>query len=132
MATIQEMRDREAAEAAEANGGKTIEDMANDPDGLPDEEDTAIYIEGSQGQLSLAVGGRKPDQATFKMKGAEVKVSEGQYHKGETVTLQVIARIDEVKFIDIHDEYGTVTATKRVHTAKPISVVKVEDADEVG
>lgn len=128
---IAEATQREMREIAALNGHDeaSIEDLADD--GL-DEEETETYIEGTTGQLSLTVGGRKPDSSTFKMKGAEVKVRQGQYTKGETVVLRVIARLDEVKFIDMHDDYGTITATKRVHTAKPISIERIEEDGDLG
>ena len=124
MATIEEMR---LLEQQAAQNGKSIEDLAEEQGIDLDAPDPEVYIEGTSGQLSLTVGGRKPDSATFKMKGAEVKVRDGQYTKGEMVTLKVMARIDEIKFVDSHDEYGTVTASKRVHIAKPIHVTKVEE-----
>ena len=103
-------------------GEETIENLA-DNGGLPEPEDTTQYITGASGQLSLAVGGRKPDSASFKMNGKEVKLAERtQFPKGETVRLDVIARIDEVKFRDKHDDIGEVTHTTRVHVAVPVSV----------
>lgn len=129
MPTVEELRDMEET-SPNGHGTLSIEDMAEDPEGM-EEEDTAVYIEGTTGQLSLAVGGRKPDSSEFKMKSVGVRVREGQYVKGETVMLKVIARIDEIKFVDTHDEYGTITSTKRVHTAKPIAVERiVEDTEE--
>jgi hypothetical protein len=55
------------------------------------------------------------------MRSARVQV-DGQYSKGDTVTLTVVARVDEIDFVDSHDEYGNVRTTKRVHKAKPISI----------
>lgn len=118
MATIEDLQAMEA-------DGRSIEDMA-DAGEMPD--DGAPYIEGTTGQLSLTVGGRRPDSATFKMKSAEVKLRDkSQFSKGEQVELRVLARIDDVTFRDMHDEFGTVTATKRIHTAKPINVDRVGD-----
>jgi hypothetical protein len=117
----------------ERNGGPQDEEEGVSIEEMADEgfepEDTTPMIEGTSGQLSLSVGGRKPDSAAFKMKSAEVKLRDkSQFTKGETVELTVIARIDDVTFRDMHDEYGTVTATKRIHTAKPINVDRVADS----
>jgi hypothetical protein len=120
MPTLEDLRDLEAQ-----NNGQSIEDLAEGGDIEP--EDNEVYIEGTTGQLSLAVGGRKPDTSTFKMKGGEVKIREGQFTKGESVWCKVLLRVDEIKFVDGHDEYGTVNSTKRVHIAKPIHVERVEE-----
>lgn len=111
-------------EAAE-NGGKTIEQLAEE--GALEEHDSEVYIEGTTGQLSLSVGGRKPDTAVFKMKGGEVKIRDGQFTKGESVWCRVLLRVDEIKFVDGHDEFGTVNSTKRVHVAKPVHVEREEE-----
>jgi hypothetical protein len=56
---------------------------------------------------------------------------EGEFKKGETVELRVIARVDEIDLVDMHDEYGTVKMTKRIHKAKPISVERL-NPDAIG
>ena len=124
MPTAEEL---EAQAAAEGNGGKTIEQLAEEAD--LEAQDSEVYIEGTTGQLSLAVGGRKPDTSVFKMKGGEVKIRDGQFTKGESVWCRVLLRVDEIKFVDGHDEFGTVNSTKRVHVAKPVHVEREEPVD---
>jgi hypothetical protein len=116
-----EASDQAAADAVNSapdSDGQTIEDMAEN--GV-DEGGDEIRIDGNTGQLSLAVGGAKPKLSEFSMRSARVQV-DGQYSKGDTVTLTVVARVDEIDFLDMHDEFGNVRTTKRIHKAKPISI----------
>lgn len=131
MPTVEELQEMERENARNGNGfdpdaeGRSIEDMAEEG-GFEPEEDPTVYIEGTTGQLSLSVGGRKPDSASFKMQGKEVPLADRtQFAKGSTVKLDVIARVDEIKFRDKHDDAGEVSHTTRVHTAIPISVVRL-------
>lgn len=73
------------------------------PDGIdPDEaaaraEATVLGME--QGQLSFAVGGKKPDSSKLGLRGRAVSLP-GQFTKGDEVTVQMRIRIGEVHFVD--------------------------------
>lgn len=89
-----------------------------------DEEELGLqepYVEGHSGQLSLGVGGRSPDKASVKLRGGSIVV-EGQFEKGDEVTLVINARIAEVHFVDRIDEHGVVTSTERRHFARMTGV----------
>lgn len=87
-------------------------------------------IEGATGQLSLAVGGRKPDSSEFKLKGKSVPV-EGQYQKGDLVRLEVIVRVGELSFVDKVDNAGEVTHTTRRHHGLVQSARRIPDPSAV-
>lgn len=137
MPTVEDLQKMEAearnGHDPDADGeGMSIEDM--EAAGIvPDEDEKPeVYLEGTTGQLSLSVGGRKPDSATFKMGAKEVKLAERtQFAKGSTVKLHVIARVDELKFRDKHDDAGEVSHTTRVHLGIPISVVRMSATDSL-
>lgn len=99
-----------------ATAERTIDDIPEEELGLEEP-----YIEGETGQLSLTVGGRGPDKATVKLRGGSINV-EGQFEKGDEVTLVVTARIAEVHFVDRIDEHGVVTSTERRHFARMTGV----------
>lgn len=126
MATVEELQalERENLNGHDPEGeveGQSIEEIAENG-GLPEEDPTPV-IAGSTESLTLSAGGRKPDTAVFKVKSAQVKLREKtQFSKGETVRLDMLARIDDVQFPDTHDEYGSVVSTKRVHISKPLTV----------
>jgi hypothetical protein len=141
MPTVEELQQMEAESrngsdpADEANAavgdGMSIEDM--EAAGIDVESvDPEPHIEGTTGQLSLSVGGRKPDSATFKMGAKEVKIADRtQFPKGSTLKLSVVARIDKIEFRDKHDDAGEVTHTTRQHLAVPISVQRLKPSEAV-
>lgn len=138
MPTVEELQEMERVHLGD-NGfdpedaeGMSIEDMA-DAGVMPEEpEKEESSIEGATNQLNATVGGRKPDAATFRMGAREVKLTDRtQFAKGSMVKLDVLARVDEVKFRDKHDDAGDVTHTTRVHLALPINVVRLGERDRL-
>ena len=87
-------------------------------------------IEGANGQLTMAVGGRKPDSSEFKIKGKAVAV-EGQFEKGSMVRLEVMVSVNDLHFIDKKDHTGTVVHTTRRHIANVESVRRIAEPTAV-
>ena len=79
------------------------------------------------GKLNLQVGGESPDKSTVKLRGGSIEVAGGgQLKKGEVVNLLVKCRVDEVHFVDKHDNStGEIIQAERRHIAKMIGVEKV-------
>lgn len=76
-----------------------------------------LVVEGS-GQLSLAVGGKKPTGSGLRLTGGKVDV-DGQFQKGETIVLRVTAVVGEVAFIDKTDsKTGQVVGCERRQKAR--------------
>jgi hypothetical protein len=71
-------------------------------------------------QLSLIAGGATVDTSTIgSIKwGAETRDLEGQFRKGDDVTLTLTARVTDVTFSDKYDAHGNVTETIRKHTLR--------------
>jgi hypothetical protein len=73
-------------------------------------------------QLSLNIGGRKPDTSWVSMKSIAREV-EGQYKQdGEVIAFLVYARVDETKHTDQHDADGRIIARKRTAVLTPQSI----------
>jgi hypothetical protein len=137
---------RKEAEAAEGEGEPGEGDAGEGGEGTPQGEDSAAEHEGEKpgegegeqappslaipggGQLNLSVGGQTPDKSTVKLRGGSIEVAGGgQLKKGEVVNLLVKVRVDEVHFVDKHDNStGDITQSERRHIAKMIGVEKVE------
>jgi hypothetical protein len=96
------------------------------PNGDDHASDEAIeLILGSDNQLSLSVGGKKPTASEFKVVGGAVAV-EGQFKKGDIVRAEVTLRVGEVAFADKVDGEGTITDTTRRHKARIESIRRIE------
>ena len=73
-------------------------------------------------QLSLDIGGRKPDTSRIKLRAIEREI-EGSYKQtGGLVPFLVWARQDETSIRDSHDTDGRITDRKKVHTFNPQSM----------
>ena len=59
---------------------------------VPDPEPAELVIE-ADGQLGMKVGGRKPDSAVLKLKGAKIDLGEGQFDRGDRITAVVILQV---------------------------------------
>lgn len=105
--------------------GATIEDLADDPEANGPEEETLV---GTSGQLSFSVGGKRPSTSTISI-GSAAREVDGQYQKGDVIVLKVIARIDKIAFADKHDSSGNAIDCGRAHSAKPLSISVVGEAD---
>lgn len=104
----------------EGEGGGEFPGEGEEEQGPP-----PIAIEG-EGQLSLQVGGNKPDSATVKLRGGSIAIPAGQLKKGDVVNLLVKVQVAEVHLVDkIDNSTGEITATERRHIAKIKGVEKV-------
>lgn len=105
-----------------------IADLAAVPETVAeaiDEPTPDPTIEGATGQLSLNVGGHKVTASEFKLRGGSVAV-EGQFAKGDRITLVVEAVVHRVEFQDKTDAAGEVTATTRRHIGTVEAVRRAE------
>ena len=128
--TIEETeQEREQREQAEREAAGEPGEGAGDPpgEGEGEQAQTALAIPGV-GQLNLQVGGAKPEVSTVKLRGGRIEIANsGQFRKGEIVNLLLKVRVDEVHFVDKHDNTtGDLTQSERRHIAKQIGVEKVE------
>jgi hypothetical protein len=119
-----------AGEQAEpgTDGEETAEHQGEAPgEGAGEQAAPPLAIPGG-GSLNLQVGGQTPDKSTVKLRGGSIEVAGGgQLKKGEVVNLLVKVRVDEVHFVDKHDNStGDITQAERRHIAKMIGVEKVE------
>lgn len=127
----------EGAEGAAASGAEGGEQPPAEHEGEQPKADLegegegeqalpAIILEGD-GQLSLRVGGAKPDKATVKLRGGSIGIPQGQYEKGDTVNLMVKVKCAEVHFVDKTDgQTGEVTETERRHVFKISGVERID------
>jgi hypothetical protein len=98
-----ELEERRAAKAAEKDGEQA-----------PDEP-TNVVIPGAEEQLTLGVGGDRPDESTIVFRGGEFQ-ARGQWKKGMRVRFMVEGTIDAVELSDKRDrKLNVVTGTKRKH-----------------
>lgn len=111
----------------EPEEGLSIADFVDEGDTLTDPGPPPIA--GGQQQLSLLAGGEEPSSASMKMRGGSIPV-EGEFEKGDSMTLLVVCRVAEVHFVDTVDEYGTVITTERRHVAKVMSVRRLDEEDD--
>lgn len=87
---------------------KTLEELA-------DETYVSPLLPGTEVQLTLNVGGRKPNGSTLKTKSAEVPVT-GQFAKNSKVKLVVDGEVEEIHFKTVRDgKGGPVLGHDRVH-----------------
>lgn len=85
-----------------------------------------LELEGTQGQMSLLAGGKAPETSTAKMRSRKIAVPSGEFEKGAIVDVVVKCRVDEVHFVDKHDnQTGEITEVERRHILKPIGLEKV-------
>jgi len=122
-----------ARQAAEADGGAVEHDARGDggfepePEGVEEEQELLnLAIEG-EGQLTLTVGGAKPEVSTVKLIGGKMDVSEGDFDKGAEIKLLIHARVSSVEFVDTYDQYGNLSGTERRHKVRPLRVERLRD-----
>lgn len=114
---------------------QTEVDVSTNGHGNPDEvsEDLALFelVVDGVGQLSMSVGGQKPDVASVKMKSKKIGVPKGDYKKGDLVKFEIEARCVEVAFIDkVDHQTQTVTETERRHTFAIVGLERKSDGSE--
>jgi len=107
-------------------------DNGTHPDGVdPDEAARAAaqligLAEG--GQLSFAVGGKKPDESKLKLAGRSISVPGAQLSKGEELTIQCRIRVGEIHFIDkVDSATEQVVGCTRKQVARIVGDVSVVD-----
>lgn len=128
--SLEEQRAAEADEAARGDTPPAPSDPPADPpmEGEDEVEPVRlpeVSIDGD-GQLSLKVGGAKPDEATVKLRSVKIAVIDGQYEKGDAVNLMVKAVCTEVHFVDKRDEQtGTIVGVERRQIFRPLNVERV-------
>jgi hypothetical protein len=105
-----------AAASGEGDGDDAVEPAFPTPELL------------GEGQLTLNVGGEKPDTSEVKMRGTSIEVpNKGQFSKGQFVDVVVRCRVAEVHMVDKFDNAtGTVVGTVRRHIMKPLKVERVD------
>ena len=90
--------------------------------------DDTLAVEGTDQQLSFNVGGKAPLSSSLRVTGRAIEV-EGQFAKGETVTLMVECVVDEITFRDVKDRAtGQVVDCQRKQKASIVHVAIVENA----
>jgi hypothetical protein len=109
--------------------GKTIEQLAreraeggDEPEELPPMQ---IPIPGVIEGISTTVGGPKPTSSEARLVGASLPI-EGQFPNDALVVLVVEARVSDVSFPIVRDEWGNVTKVTRRHLLRPVSVRRFE------
>lgn len=126
MATVTDEHETAEDEAAIAamnekpdhEGGASIDDLAEGEQPTPPMQ---IPIPGTQDTVSAVVGGAKPTATEVRLLGGSLPV-EGQFQKGDEVTLLVTAKVGSIELVDTTDEWGTVTKTIRRHKLRMTSV----------
>lgn len=127
-------RQRKMAEEAEPDGGAVEHDKKADGDFKPDAEPTpdaeaeilSLEIEGD-GQLTLTVGGAKPETSSITLIGGKMDVSGGDFDKGQEVKLLIHGVVAAVTFEDSRDQYGNISGTERKHKVRPLRVERLKD-----
>ena len=117
------------AEAIAASNGRPDTDAEPDADlegeGNDEQAIPELVVEGD-GQLTLKVGGRKPDKSTVKLRGGSISIPRGQFEKGDTVNLLVKVTCSEVHLVDKRDNTtGEVVETERRQIMKITGVERV-------
>lgn len=96
----------------------TIREMG-EADAQPDEHPVEFK---APEQLSLAIGGRKPDVSKISVRSISREV-EGQFKQdGEVIAFLVYARVDETKVTDKHDAGGRIVDRVRTAVLTPQSI----------
>jgi hypothetical protein len=94
------------------------------PDLLGDVGDAQDETPSVEAQLafSFEVGGKAPTSTMLRLIGGKIEV-DGEFAKGETVKLEIVATVGEVAFVDIVDnKTGQVVGCERRHKARIVGV----------
>ena len=98
--------------------------MALEP--VPDPEAPDDLVIDGSGQLSLAVGGKRPTTSSLTLVGGKIDV-EGQFEKGEIVVLQVECVVGEIAFKDLTDsKTNQIVGCARRHKARIVGTSIIE------
>lgn len=74
-------------------------------------------LPGTGEQLSLDAGGEAPTTSSITMRGGSLAL-EGQFNKGDRISLWVEVVVGEVHLVDRYDKFGNVIGTERRHVAR--------------
>lgn len=122
MAKVEDPPKVGAKDGATSNGNGTHAEVGGD-----DAQQGArlIGIEGT-GQLSFAVGGKKPDTSKVQLVGRSIELPEGQLEKGAEYTVMMRVRVGSVHFDDkIDPSTEQVTGSTRKHKCRIVGDVRV-------
>lgn len=121
---------------ATMEGEQTADDLAREAlenEGDPEDEaedNGQMFIPGTAPTISMQVGGPRPSASELRLQGGSVGI-EGEFKKGEVITLLVTVRVQDISFPSTFDDDGNATSTKRRHIARPISVTRADIAPDV-
>jgi hypothetical protein len=104
---------------------------AEEGEDLEPDEVIQLSIDGD-GDLTLTVGGAKPDEAVLTFGGGEIKLGKGQFKKGQRVAIMLVGPVVEVGNRDMYDrKTNTIAKVKRKHLMVPDTVrrIAVEQAE---
>lgn len=105
---------------AASNG--THGDVGEDP---ADQPARLVGVEGS-GQLTFAVGGKKPDTSKVKLNGRSIELPGAQLEKGTEYTIMCRVRVGGVHFDDkVDSTTEQVTGSTRKHICRIVGDVRV-------
>lgn len=114
-------------DASSENGSPPeVERLEGEEPGEQAPEQIALVIEG-EGQLTLTVGGRKPEASTIKLVGGKMDIAQGDFDKGAHLNLLLGVVVSSVEFVDTYDQFGNVSGTERRHKVRPLRVERVRD-----
>ena len=122
-------------EAATAPRTGAASSNGTHPDGIGDDEAQQraaqlIGLEGS-GQLTFAVGGKKPDVSKVQLVGRSIDLPGAQMEKGREYTIQCRVRVGSVHFDDkVNSATDEVVGCTRKHKARIIGDVRVVEDEE--
>ena len=119
------LEDQVQQEQADFDAGKTVEDLADEPEQIPPMQ---IPLEGLGTTITSTPGGLRPTSSTVVLRGGKLPV-EGEYKKGDEVELLVRCRVADVSYPDTHDEYGQPVSCERRHTLKLMAVRRLASED---
>jgi len=108
------------------NGVEPAERLEGEEKGEQEPEILKLAIPG-EGQLTLTVGGRKPETCTVKLVGGKMDVADGDFDKGSTINLLLQCVVKSIEFVDAYDQYGNISGTERRHKVFPLRVERVRD-----
>lgn len=103
-----------------SNGSKTLEQIADE---MTDEANAMHdFVHGTQKQLTLDVGGRKPTGSVLKIKGYDMPLI-GQFPKNKTLKLMIDVSIEHVSMKTVRDRDRHIIGTDRIHHAEVTGVL---------
>ena len=122
--TAAALASKQSDQEVAADNGAEPERLEGEERGEQALEPLRLEIPG-EGQLTLTVGGAKPDSCTVKLVGGKMDVADGDFDKGAPINLLIKGVVTEVSFVDRYDQYGQIAGTERRHKVRPFEVERV-------